>query len=82
MNDAYVRFKALTGLEWYPEPHAIANDAVAKQAVDLVDGIIAAQAKALGMSHLAAQEAAENELAQQAEAEYLQFCIWLAQLAN
>ncbi len=82
LSDVYARFKALTGLDWYPEPHRIANNEVAKQAVDLVDGIIAAQAKARGVSHLTAQEDAEKELAEPAEEGYLQFCLWLAYSAN
>lgn len=82
MNDVIEYFNSETGLEWYPNPGHTTKVLLLAQLVDKIEEIIAAQARATGQQHVAAQEDRGAELQGEAVKAFDEVRQWVVELSE
>ena len=73
MRDVFTVFEEFSGQGWYPDPTQVAKSPTLQKAVEIVDGIIAVQAKGTHHAHCTAQERRDDILVPAAKARYYRF---------
>jgi len=82
MRDVVGWFESETGLEWYPDPAKTTKTSLLGQFVELIEEVIAAQARATGQQHVAAEGNRDAELKGEAIEAFAQARQWVAELGE
>jgi len=82
MRDVVGLFESETGLDWYPDPAKTTKSVLLDEFVTLTEEVIAAQARATGQQHVAAEGDRDTELKGEAIEAFAQVQQWVANLSE